>query len=112
MLAAVLGAGTVVVALLLDVLNASWSPWPDAWIFVGTVVAFTGPGLGLVEFWLVWLAVGAVGVPLQIASQLYFSALVYMIFAVLVVIGMRDWSRTARREAQGPKIDRLAGTPT
>src|SRR5207248_7062294 len=30
------GVGTVGVALLLDALHASWAPWPDAWIFVGT----------------------------------------------------------------------------
>ena len=98
-IAGALAAGTVGVALLLDALHASWAPWPDAWIFVGTVVAFAGQGLGLVEFWLVWLAVDAVGVPLQIQSHLYFSAAVYVVFAVLVLIGVRDWLRTARREA-------------
>jgi nicotinamide mononucleotide transporter len=98
-IAAVLAAGTVGVAFAHDALNASWAPWPDAWIFVGTVVAFAGQGLGLVEFWLVWLAVDAVGVPLQIHSHLYFSAAVYLVFAVLVLIGVRDWLRTARREA-------------
>jgi nicotinamide mononucleotide transporter len=94
-----LAAGTVGMALLLSALHASWSPWPDAWIFVGTLVAFAGQGLGLVEFWLVWLAVDAVGVPLQLATHLYFSAAVYIVFAVLVIIGVRDWMRTARREA-------------
>ena len=98
-LAGVLVLGTVGTAVVLDALNASWSPWPDAWIFVGTVVAFAGQGLGLVEFWLVWLAVDAVGVPLQLASHLYVSAAVYVVFAVLVLLGLRDWLRTARRAA-------------
>ncbi|MCP3801132.1 nicotinamide riboside transporter PnuC [Allokutzneria sp. A3M-2-11 16] len=90
--------GTVAFALTLDALNASWAPWPDAWIFVGTVVAFAAQGRGLVEFWVVWLAVDAVGVPLQIASGLYFSAAVYVVFAVLVVRGLLDWVRTADRQ--------------
>ncbi|SDN57255.1 nicotinamide riboside transporter PnuC [Allokutzneria albata] len=89
--------GTVAFALTLDALDASWAPWPDAWIFVGTVVAFAAQGRGLVEFWLVWLAVDAVGVPLQMASGLYFSAAVYVVFAVLVVRGLVDWLRTADR---------------
>lgn len=88
--------GTVATALLLSALGASWAPWPDAWIFVGSVVAFAGQGLGLVEFWVVWLAVDAVGVPLQIASGLYFSAVVYVVFAVLVIRGWLEWQRTAR----------------
>lgn len=95
---AALVVGTVGMALLLTDLHASWAPWPDAWIFVGTVVAFGAQGLGLVEFWVVWLLVDAVGVPLQISSHLYFSAAVYVVFAVLVVRGWLDWARTARRE--------------
>ncbi|CAM4112462.1 nicotinamide mononucleotide transporter family protein [Kibdelosporangium persicum] len=89
--------GTVGVALLLDALNASWAPWPDAAIFVGTVVAFALQGRGLVEFWLVWLAVDAVGVPLQIASNLWFSALIYTVFAALVIWGWFTWTRDAKR---------------
>ena len=95
---AALVVGTVGMALLLTDLHASWAPWPDAWIFVGTVVAFGAQGRGLVEFWVVWLLVDAVGVPLQISSHLYFSAAVYVVFAVLVVRGWLDWARTARRE--------------
>jgi nicotinamide mononucleotide transporter len=92
-----LALGTVGVALLLDALDASWAPWPDAAIFVGTVVAFALQGRGLVEFWLVWLAVDAVGVPLQIASNLWFSALVYTVFAALVIWGWLAWTRDAKR---------------
>jgi nicotinamide mononucleotide transporter len=91
----VLGVGTVGMALLLQAFDASWAPWPDAAIFVGTVVAFALQGRGLVEFWLVWLAVDAVGVPLQIDSGLWFSALVYTIFAGLVIWGYLSWRRTA-----------------
>ncbi|MET9626059.1 nicotinamide mononucleotide transporter family protein [Lentzea sp. NPDC006480] len=101
--AGVFVAGTVAFALVLDWLHASWAPWPDAAIFVGTVLAFALQGLGLVEFWLVWLAVDAVGVPLQIQSGLYFSALVYVVFAGLVIHGFVDWNRTARRLTQAAK---------
>ncbi|MBB5152895.1 nicotinamide riboside transporter PnuC [Saccharopolyspora phatthalungensis] len=95
-LIAALALGTAAFALLLSALDASWAPWPDAWIFIGTLVAFWAQGRGLVEFWLVWLAVDAVGVPLQIASGLYFSAAIYVIFAVLVIHGWWSWNRTAK----------------
>jgi nicotinamide mononucleotide transporter len=91
------GVGTVVMALLLQALNASWAPWPDAAIFVGTLVAFGAQGLGLVEFWVVWLVVDAIGVPLQLASGLYFSAAIYLVFAGLVGHGWWHWNRTANR---------------
>lgn len=95
-MAAVFAIGTVGMALVLDTLNASWSPWPDAAIFVGTLIAFGAQGLGLVEFWLVWLVVDAIGVPLQIASGLYFSAAIYLVFAVLVSHGWLTWARSTR----------------
>lgn len=97
---AVVGAfavGTVVFALVLDVLDASWAPWPDAAIFIGTMLAFMLQGLGLVEFWLVWLTVDAIGIPLQIKSGLWFSSVIYLAFAVLVVRGWIDWNRAAKR---------------
>jgi nicotinamide mononucleotide transporter len=96
-MAGALVVGTVGMALLLQALHASWAPWPDAWIFVGTVVAFAAQGRGLVEFWLVWLLVDAVGVPLQLKSGLFFSALVYVVFAALVIGGFLGWRRSARR---------------
>src|SRR3954467_4921398 len=74
-------AGTTVMALVLDALDASWAPWPDAAIFVGTLVAFGAQGAGLVEFWLVWLVVDAIGVPLQISSRGYFSPPVFNVFS-------------------------------
>lgn len=99
----VLALGTAAFALVLSALDASWAPWPDAWIFVGTLVAFWAQGRGLVEFWLVWLAVDAVGVPLQIASGLYFSAAIYVVFAALVVHGRWSWNRTARVQGAHPE---------
>ncbi|MEU6132635.1 nicotinamide mononucleotide transporter family protein [Saccharopolyspora sp. NPDC047091] len=98
----VLAGATTGFALLLTALDASWAPWPDAWIFVGTAVAFWAQGRGLVEFWLVWLAVDAVGVPLQLASGLYFSAGIYVVFAALVVHGWWSWNRTARSQQLAP----------
>lgn len=95
-LAAALVLGTVGMALVLDALHASWSPWPDAAIFVGTAVAYIAQGLRFIEFWLIWLLVDAVGVPLQMATCLWFSAFVYLIFAVLVVHGWLQWVRSRR----------------
>lgn len=99
-LLALLAAGTTAFALVLTLLKASWAPWPDAWIFVGTLVAFWAQGRRLVEFWLIWLAVDAVGVPLQIASGLWFSAGIYVIFAALVLHGWWSWNRSTTKHPE------------
>ncbi|GLZ42702.1 nicotinamide mononucleotide transporter family protein [Actinokineospora sp. NBRC 105648] len=102
--AAAFVVGTVVFALVLDALDASWAPWPDSAIFVGTLLAFGLQAWGLVEFWLVWLLVDAIGVPLQLSSGLWFSAFVYTIFAGLVVYGWVSWYRSAQRQRDGVPV--------
>ena len=83
--------GTVAVALLFQQFNLSWAPWPDAYIFVGTLAAMVAQARGWVEFWFAWLAVDLVGVPLAFNSGLPFSGLIYVVYFVLVIAGMRSW---------------------
>ncbi|MGW6458627.1 nicotinamide mononucleotide transporter family protein [Streptomyces sp. NPDC055078] len=71
--------------------SLSWSPWADAYIFVGTLVAMVAQARGLVEFWFAWLLVDLVGVPLAFSSGLAFSGLVYVAYFALVLWGLRDW---------------------
>ncbi|MBX6384386.1 MAG: nicotinamide mononucleotide transporter [Microbispora sp.] len=100
-LVGVMAAGTVAVALLFTFLNSrgwniSWAPWPDAYIFVGSAVATWAQGRALVDFWIVWVAVDLVGVPLAFTSGLVVSGLVYGVFFVMVLIGFRGWLRQSR----------------
>ncbi|MFJ5710405.1 MULTISPECIES: nicotinamide mononucleotide transporter family protein [unclassified Streptomyces] len=92
-------AGTVAVALLFEAFpTLSWDPWPDAYIFVGTVVAMYAQARGMVEFWFAWLLVDLVGVPLNFANGYAFSGFVYVLYGALVLWGLRDWwlrTRTA-----------------
>lgn len=71
-------------------------PWFDAYIFVGTVVAMVAQARGLVEFWLAWLLVDLVGVPLAFNNGLAFSGLVYVVYFALVLWGAYDWYQRSR----------------
>lgn len=53
-------AGTAVAYPVLAALG-SWGPLPDAWILTGSLLATYGMARGLVDFWLIWIAVDAVG---------------------------------------------------
>lgn len=84
--------GTLAVGSLFTLVpELSWNPWPDAYIFVGTLAAMTAQARGLVEFWFAWLLVDVVGVPLAFSSGLAFSGLVYVVYLGLVLWGMRSW---------------------
>ncbi|MFF7975163.1 nicotinamide riboside transporter PnuC [Streptomyces sp. NPDC007905] len=93
--------GTVAVALLFTAYpELSWDPWPDAYIFVGTIVAMYAQAKGMVEFWFAWLLVDLVGVPLNFANGYAFSGFVYVIYGALVLWGMRDWWLRSRKGPQ------------
>ncbi len=48
----------------------SWGPAADAWILTGSILATYGMARGWVEFWLIWIAVDLVGVPLLLHRRL------------------------------------------
>ena len=71
-------------------------PWLDA---LATVASITGQlllGRKLVETWPVWLAVNVFSVGLFAYKNLWLTALLYALFAVLSVLGWRAWLRMAR----------------
>ncbi|MCX4773971.1 nicotinamide mononucleotide transporter family protein [Streptomyces sp. NBC_01260] len=79
--------------------SLSWSPWADAYIFAGTLVAMLAQARRMVEFWFAWLLVDLVGVPLNFHSGLAFSGLIYVVYGALVLWGMRDWWLRTRTPA-------------
>jgi len=105
----VIGAvvGTAVFYFVLKALG-SWGPLPDAWILTGSILATYGMARGWVEFWLVWIAVDLVGVPLLLMAQLYPSALMYIVYGVFCVVGFVSWLRIERRERAAARPDGVA----
>ncbi len=95
MLAIAVG-GTVVCAKIFGALG-SWGPWADAWIFVGSMLATWGMAKGWTEFWLIWIAVDVVGVPLLFLGGYYPSAALYLFYAGFVTWGFVTWLRVQRR---------------
>ena len=76
----------------------SWNPAADAWILTGSILATYGMARGWVEFWLIWIAVDAVGVPLLLVAAYYPSAIMYIVYGAFCVIGFISWLRIERRE--------------
>lgn len=102
-LLAALALGTVLVAQLfihLTWLKVAWSPWANAYIFVGSAAATFAQSRALVDFWIIWVLVDLVGVPLALKSGLWVSGAVYGIFFVMVMAGFRNWLREARRTSR------------
>ena len=76
-----------------------WYFWCDAWIFVGSMVATYAMARGWTDFWLAWIAVDLVGVPLLIHSRFYPSAVLFAVYGGLVIYGFFVWLKASRTEA-------------
>jgi nicotinamide mononucleotide transporter len=106
-----LAGGTAVVALLfanISWLQITWSPTANAYIFVGSAVATFAQSRALVDFWLIWVLVDLVGVPLAIKSGLYVSGAAYGIFFVMVLAGFRNWIKQYRRQRRNAELEAVA----
>ena len=76
-----------------------WYYWCDAWIFIGSMVATYSMARGWNDFWLAWIAVDLVGVPLLIHSGFYPTAVLFAIYGGLVIYGFFVWLKASRTES-------------
>ena len=96
-------AGVLVLQWVFSEIGAGWPAprwyyWCDAWIFVGSMVATYAMARGWNDFWLAWIAVDLVGVPLLWHSQYYPTAILFVVYGVLVVWGFFVWLKASRVE--------------
>ncbi len=71
----------------------------DTWIFTGTALATYGMSRGFVEFWLVWIAVDAVGVPFAFVNGYYPTGTLYAIYLPFVIWGFISWLRISKTDS-------------
>ncbi len=90
-------AGTLVLTPIFTALGSFEPVWADAWIFTGSLLATYGMAKGWTEFWLIWVAVDVVGVPLLISAGYYASAFLYLFYGVFTLAGFFVWVRVQRR---------------
>jgi len=74
----------------------SYSPATEAWILAGSLLATYGMARGWVEFWLVWIAVDAVGVTTLVQAGYYPTAGMYLFYGGFCVAGLVTWWRATR----------------
>ncbi len=87
----------------------SYSPvWADAWTFTGSFLATYAMARGWVDFWLIWIGVDVVGVPLLLRAHYYPSALLYCVYGAFVIWGFVVWLRVARAAEHPAPVAALA----
>jgi nicotinamide mononucleotide transporter len=95
-------AGTALSALVLA--GATDSPVPiwDSSVLVLSLVATVAQARKILESWWVWILVDLISVPLYLARELYPTALLYTLFLLLCVEGLRRWTVLLREQVAAP----------
>lgn len=102
--------GTVALTPLFTLLGSYDPVWADAWTFVGSLLATYGMAKGWTEFWLVWVAVDVVGVPLLFSAGYYATGLMYLFYGVFTLIGFVVWARA--KSGNKPAVETVHIDPT
>lgn len=103
-------AGTAVLTPLFTALGSYPPVWADAWIFMGSLLATYGMAKGWVEFWLIWVAVDLVGVPLLFSAGYYASAFMYIFYGGFTLAGFFIWWRVRNRNAADAVVAAFAAS--
>ncbi|HXF09498.1 MAG TPA: nicotinamide riboside transporter PnuC, partial [Desulfuromonadaceae bacterium] len=52
------------------------------------------------ENWLFWITADVIYIPLYLSRKLPLTAILYAVFLVMCLIGVREWSRTLKKDAR------------
>lgn len=104
--------GTAVLTPIFRALESYEPVWADAWIFMGSLLATYGMARGWVEFWLIWVAVDIVGVPLLFSAGYYASGFMYIFYGAFTFVGFFVWWRIKRQSGQVVSVETGFPDPT
>jgi nicotinamide mononucleotide transporter len=90
--------GTIIVAQLLRHGTDSAVPVWDALVLTLSLVATYGQAKKILSSWYVWILVDLISVPLYFSRGLALTAILYIGFTALCVMGLVNWSKSLRTQ--------------
>lgn len=81
------------IALLLSSLTDTDVAYPDAFLTAGSLLGQLLLARKKIENWIVWIIVDVLYVGLYVYKELMLTAILYAVFVVLAVQGLRAWKR-------------------
>ncbi|WP_033438202.1 nicotinamide riboside transporter PnuC [Saccharothrix sp. NRRL B-16314] len=91
-------AGTLLLVWVLTSFTTSTVPWPDSVTTVLSLLATWGQTRKKVECWWLWIAADVIYVPLYAYKDLWLTAILYVGFMALCVLGLRNWTKALRED--------------
>ena len=86
------------IGFILDRYTDSTVPWADAFTTALSIIAMWMLARKYIEQWLVWIAADVACAALYCYKDLWFTAGLYALYAVIAVFGYRQWKRMMIKE--------------
>lgn len=80
--------------LVLSEFTDSPVPIPDAWVATLSIIATWMTAKKIVECWYPWIFVNFFAIGLYYYQQLYPTALLYVFYAILSIVGLIEWRKS------------------
>lgn len=93
-------AAAIGLAFFLRRFTDSTVPVWDAFTTALSLAAIYGQTKKYVESWWLWITVDIIYVPLYLYKQLRLTSVLYFVFFLLCVMGLRQWSRALRTQRE------------
>jgi len=84
---------------LLTRYSAAALPFLDSFTTWGAVVATFMVARKILENWIYWFVIDAVSIGLYLSRELYFTAALFAVYLVMIVIGYREWRGSMQENA-------------
>jgi nicotinamide mononucleotide transporter len=81
------------------------APLMDALTTTLSLAAQTLMALKRIEHWWFWIAANALYIPLYVSRELPLTAILYALFLLMCLAGLRQWSKTVARKSGGSSAD-------
>ncbi len=99
---AVVGALTAIFGYVLEATTSAALPYLDSFTTWGAVITTFMVTRKVLENWIYWFVIDGVSIYLYLDRGLYLTAVLFMVYVVLVVVGFFHWYAIYRKEAQIP----------
>ncbi len=98
-LIAAIGIGTAVFGSIMSKTQAAL-PWLDSFTTVAAVVATWMVARKIFENWYYWLVIDSISIYLYLSRGLQLTALLFVVYIVLIGVGILSWRRAYRHQGQ------------
>ena len=101
---AVLGIllATLASGILLIKISNAYFPFLDSFTTWASIVTTFMVAKKILENWIYWFVIDGISIYIYIDRELYFTAFLFAIYLVIVVIGFLSWLNEYRRKERNP----------